>query len=265
MPMTSGYAPVQGGRLYYEVAGTGAPVVLIHAGLWDSRIWDAQWDAFARRHTVIRYDLRGFGRSDRFERPFSARGDLAALLEHLHVPSAALIGASIGGALAIDFALERPGMVDALVLVASGLSGDETPDDEETLRLVGEAQQAFEAGDLERTVDAELRIWAPLRTEPDVEHRIREIAQDNRHELTLDWKLSAELDPPAAERLGQIGVPTLVVLGERDAAVMNVIGDKLANGIRGARKQVIAGADHLPNMRRPEEFNRIVLDFLESL
>jgi 3-oxoadipate enol-lactonase len=265
MPTSSGYTPVEGGRLYYEAAGDGPPVVLLHAGLWDSRIWDDQMDAFARHHTVVRYDLRGFGRSDRFEKPFSARDDLADLLAFLGLPSAALVGASIGGALAIDFALDRPHMVDALVLVAPGLSGDDTPDDEDMLRLFEEAEAAFKAGDLERTVDLELQVWAPLRTDPDVDRRIRGIAQENRHELTLDWKLSRPLEPPAGGRLGEIRAPTLLLVGDGDASVMEVIANKVVAGINGAHKEVIAGADHLPNMRQPEEFNRIVLGFLESL
>src|SRR6266480_2049232 len=131
-----GFLEVENGRLYFEVAGEGPAVVLIHAGLWDSRIWEDQFTAFADRHTVLRYDLRGFGRSSRFDRPFSARQDLADLMGFLGMERASLVGASIGGALAVDFTLERPEMVGALVLVGAGLSGDDTPDDEETTRVL---------------------------------------------------------------------------------------------------------------------------------
>jgi 3-oxoadipate enol-lactonase len=254
-----------GAKLYFEALGDGPPVVLIHAGLWDARIWDQQMDAFAQAHTVVRYDLRGFGRSDRFDHEFSARDDLADLLSTLSLPSSAIVGASIGGALGLDFALEQPEKVDSLVLAAAGLSGDDTPDDEAMIRLFDEAEAAFKAGDFERVVDLELQVWCPLRTDREVDRRIRDIAQDNRHELALDWKLSRQLDPPAAGRLDEVGAPTLVIVGDSDAAVMPAIAEKLVAGIRGARMQVIAGADHLPNMRRAEEFNAAVLAFLTEV
>jgi 3-oxoadipate enol-lactonase len=260
--MPEGFALVEGGRLWYEVAGAGPPVVLIHAGLWDARIWDGQMASFAGDHTALRYDLRGFGRSDRFDAPFSARDDLARLMDHVGLTRASLVGASIGGSLAIDFTLERPDRVDALVLVAPGLSGDDTPDTPEMEEIWARAQAAMEAGDLEGCVDRELEIWAPLRTDPAVDRRIRDIAQDNQHELTLAWGNSRALDPPAVQRLGEIAVPTLLVLGDSDAPVMETIADRIVAGIPDVRRAVIEGADHLPNMRRPEAFDRLVLEFL---
>ncbi|HEY3209714.1 MAG TPA: alpha/beta fold hydrolase [Actinomycetota bacterium] len=257
-----GFAPVEGGRLYYEVRGEGPSIVLIHAGLWDSRIWDDQMGAFAQRYRTVRYDLRGFGRSDRLTIPFSLRQDLTDLLAFLRIPSAALVACSIGGSLAIDFTLERPDMVDALVLVAPGLSGDDTPDDERTARLMKEAEQALETGQLEKLVDLQLQAWTPPANNPEVDRRIREIAMDNKHVDTLDWSLSRRLDPPAAGRLSEIHVPTLVILGDRDAPVMEVIVEKVASGIHGARKALIQDADHLPNMRQPDRFNQEVLAFL---
>lgn len=259
-----GFAPVEGGRIYCEVQGEGPPIVLIHAGLWDSRIWDAQMNAFGDRYRVIRYDLRGFGRSDRLTTPFSLRQDLADLMAFLDIDSAALVACSIGGSLAIDFALERPGMVDALVLVAPGLSGDDTPDDENTARLLAEAEKALQAGDLEKAVDRQLQVWTPLETDREVDRRIREIAMDNKHVDTLDWSLSRRLDPPAAGRLSEIRAPTLVVVGDRDAPVMEALANKVVADIPGARKVLISDADHLPNMRQPDEFNCLVLDFLDE-
>jgi len=246
------------------VAGSGPPIALVHAGLWDARMWDDQFAVFAHDHTVLRYDLRGFGRSSLPERPFSNLQDLADLMNQVGMPSAAVVGCSAGAALSLDFALEHPQMVDALVLVASGLSGDETPDPEDMQRTYQEVEAAVEAGDLERATDLELTVWAPLGTSDPVGRRIREIAQDNRHANQHDWTHSRRLDPPAAGRLGEIRVPTLVVVADRDAPVMQAIGSKLAAGIPGARKEVIVGADHLPNMRKPHEFNRLVLEFLNQ-
>jgi pimeloyl-ACP methyl ester carboxylesterase len=260
--MPEGFAPVENGRLWYEIRGFGPPVILIHAGLWDARTWDDQMEPFSRGHRVVRYDLRGFGRSDRFDRPFSERRDLAQLMDHLGLESAALVGASIGGALAVDFAIEYPNRVNALVLVAPGLSGDDTPDTDEMERIWKQAQAAKDAGDLEGCVDLELEIWTPLRTDPEVDRRIRHIAQDNRHELTLEWRHSQGMEPPAAGRLGEVRVPTLLILGDSDAPVMGTIADRIVAGIPGTTRAAIPGADHLPNMRRPAEFDRIVLEFL---
>jgi 3-oxoadipate enol-lactonase len=236
--------------------------VLVHAGLWDARMWDDQFAVFAHEHTILRYDLRGFGRSSLPDRSFSNIQDLADLMAGLGMESAAVVGCSAGAALSLDFALEHPEMVDALVLVASGLSGDDTPDPEEMQRIYQDVEVAVEAGDLERATDLELTVWAPLGTSDPVGRRIREIAQDNRHANEHDWTLARRLDPPAAGRLGEIRVPTLVVLADQDAPIMQTIGSKLAEGIPGARKDVIVGADHLPNMRKPDEFNRLVLEFL---
>jgi 3-oxoadipate enol-lactonase len=263
--MSEGMAPAEGGRLYYEERGEGPGVVLIHAGLWDSRIWDAQMEPFAERHRVVRYDLRGFGRSEWPSVPFSFRQDVADVMAHAGLTRAALVGASIGGGLAIDVALERPELVTALVLIAPGLSGDDTPDDERTASLMAQAEEATKAGDLDRAVDISLQVWTPLRTDPEVDRRIREIALDNRHVDTLDWSVVRRMDPPGAGRLGEIRVPTLVVAGDQDAPVIEIISDKIVAGIPGATKVVIEGADHLPNMRRPDEFNRVVLDFLATI
>ena len=262
----SGYAAVSdGGRLYWEEAGRGPAIVLIHAGLWDRRIWDAQMQPFAQAHRVVRYDLRGFGRSSRLEQPFSARQDLADLLSTLAIDRASLVGCSIGGGLAVDFALEFPRSVSALVAVCAGASGDPTEDDEATILVLEEAEALAAAGQVDRALELELDVWTPPGDDPAVDARIREVAFDNKAAETAQWSLSQRLDPPAFGRLGDVSVPTLVVAGERDAPVMGPVTDNLATGIIGARKVEVAGADHLPMMRRPQQFNRIVLEFLDSI
>jgi pimeloyl-ACP methyl ester carboxylesterase len=259
-----GFAPVNGCRLYYEIRGEGPAVTLIHAGLWDRRIWDDQMEPFAERHTAIRLDLPGFGRSEFPDRPFSTRGVIADLLGFLQLERTSVVGCSIGGQVALDLTLDRPDLVERLVLVASGMSGDDTPDDEATILVLDQAEEAFKVGDLERAVDLQLEVWTPLRTDPEVDRRIRDIAMDNQRVDTLDWSLAQRLDPPAAGRLGEVRAPTLVILGERDVPPMAVIGDKLAAGIAAATKVVMPDVDHLPNMRDPVAFNRIVLGFLDQ-
>lgn len=260
MTGTSGQVQVEGGRLYYERAGKGPTVVLIHAGLWDSRIWDDQFEAFAKRYDVIRYDARGYGRSDPPTGPYSDLDDLLALLVFQYVERASLVGMSAGGALAIDFTLANPEMVTELVPVASGLSGYEW-EDPGVAELDEEVARAVEAGEPERAVEISLEVWAPLTTSPEVDERIRRIAMENADVLRVPDELS-EPRAPAVERLGEIQVPTLVIVGEKDVGGIHAIANLLTERIPGAQKRVIAGADHVVNVRAPQKFNRLVLDFL---
>jgi 3-oxoadipate enol-lactonase len=130
----SGFAEVNGARLYYEIAGEGEPLVLVHAGIADSRMWDGQLAAFAHRYRVIRYDMRGFSRSGMVEGPYAHHEDLRALLDSLDIEHAFLVGCSIGGGTIIDFALQNPGRGRALVLVGSAVSGFETESDPRSSR-----------------------------------------------------------------------------------------------------------------------------------
>ena len=111
------------GRLYYEVAGESETLVLGHAGFVDSRMWDPQWDLLTQRYRVIRYDMRGYGKSDPAQGPRNRRRDLAELLQHLAVERCALLGCSMSGTIMLDFALEHPEMVTALMTASSAPSG----------------------------------------------------------------------------------------------------------------------------------------------
>jgi 3-oxoadipate enol-lactonase len=265
----SGSLELSEGSLYFEVVGEGPVVTLIHPGLWDSRTWDPQvpvlLDAAFR---VVRYDVRGYGRSSRLTgTPYSHVRDLAALLDFLDVSTTSLVGCSMGGAIAIDFTLEHPDRVAALVPVASGLGGFEALEEEDDWweSVNAPIEAAIEAGDLERAEDLRLEIWAPLGTQDEAGRLIRQIAFDNIHEMTMDETAEEELDPPAARRLGEIDVPTLVMIAEHDPPYMLRTGELIAHGILGARKVVVEGADHVVNLRRPMEFDATLLAFLDEL
>ncbi len=264
-PVTSetGFASVDGGRLWYEVAGEGAPVVLLHGGLWDARMWDDQFESLAERCHVVRYDLRGYGRSDRPEAEYSHSDDLAGLLTFLKIKRAALIGLSMGAAVAVDFALEHPDRVDALVLASPGLGGYEFSKD--LGRRYKKAEAALEKGDIQRAAELELQIWAPVRSATGPDLRIKEIAMDNAHQVALDPALRRHPDPPAVERLGEISVPTLVVSGDQDLPDVERIAELIMSRVPGARRAVMQGADHVVNMRRPADFTARVLGFLDHI
>ncbi len=256
----AGYVQVEGGRLYYERAGEGFPVVLIHGSLWDCRIWDDQFEAFAEHHDVVRYDLRGYGRSDPPKATYSDARDLRSLLGELGIERGAIVGSSTGGQLAVDFALEHADVVDAVVLVAPVLSGYAWEDAGIEL-LVSEVEKAIAEGDLAGAMDIELAVWAPMRADPEIDARIRRIAMDNLHLLRRSDTF-AETPPPAAPRLPELQAATLIVVGDRDLSEVQAIADLIEERVPGAHKHVIAGADLLVNVRKPERFNRLVLDFL---
>jgi pimeloyl-ACP methyl ester carboxylesterase len=264
--MSEGFVEVDGGRLFYEEAGSGQPVVFIHPGLWDRRTWDDQFLAFAEQFRTIRYDVRGYGKSSKPEREYSNVEDLRALLEELGVERAALIGCSMGGGIAVDFAVEHPERVWALVPVAAALSGVEETDEEREkwAPVVDRIMEAAGAGDIDRAVDLFMEIWAPLGTGDRSGQRIRQIARENPWAITDEGELAREIDPPALPRLSTIRASTLVVLGAQDLQDINQMWSQYGSRIPASRTVVLDGADHVVNMRQPEEFNRLVLEFLGS-
>lgn len=260
------FVEVPGGRLAYEVLGSGPNVTLVHPGLWDSRTWDPQVPVLVDAgYRVIRYDVRGYGRSSRLTgESYSNVRDLLAILDAAEVMQTALVGCSMGGGIAIDFTLEHPDRVWALMPVASDLGGFEPLEEEEDWWAEREApiEDAIEAGNLEGAEELRLQIWAPLGTDDPAGRLIRDIAFDNLHEITMDESAHEELDPPASHRLGEIDVPTLVVIAEHDPPFMRRIGDLIARGVLGAQKVTTEGADHVVNLQQPEAFDRTLLEFL---
>jgi len=265
--VTTGLADINGTQLYYEVAGAGHPLVLIHAGITDHRLWDDQFVDFARSYRTIRYDLRGFGQSPMPAAPYSMRDDLRALMDHLGVSRAHIVGLSIGGGIALDFALDYPDCVSALVLVASGVSG--TTPSEELQRQIAAIDAAEASEGVTAAVELELRLWVDgLRRSPDaVNPTVRERVREMNTAVFASPQpgTSQRLQPPATERLHEIQVPTLVIYGDGDISDVIASAALLTGGIVGARQVVIPGTAHVPNMEEPEIFNRIVQDFLTTI
>lgn len=270
----SGMADVNGAQLYYETAGEGHPFIMVHAGICDSRMWDAQFEYFANRYRVIRYDMRGFGKSTTPPGPTALREDLYGTLRFLGVERAYVMGCSMGGGAAIDFTLDHPEMVDALIPVCAGLSGfDPGAGFEDEYAQVSEQIEAAEkAGDLDLVNTLELGIFVSGRgrtreeVAPGVYEKVREMNGNNlarQHEL--EQAQFQRLNPPAAGRLAEIHAPTLIVEGELDERVTLLMGDALAAGITGARLVTMTGVAHVPNMEKPDEFNRLVEEFLSRL
>lgn len=256
-------------ELYSEVAGDGPGLVLLHEGICDSRMWDQQWDEYTRSHRVLRLDFRGYGRSPIERGTYASARDVLDLMDRHGFERTALIGVSLGGRVALEVALAAPNRVTALVLVGAGLPGHDWS--EEMKATWGEEEAALRAGDLEKAVDVVLRTWVagPGRELDEVDPAVRaEVAQMQRRAFELQLPLGDEDDEEllvedVAERLGEITAPTLVLAGEKDVPDIRLIAERLAREIPGAQEVSIANTAHVPSMERPEEFDRLVLSFLE--
>lgn len=262
-----------GARLYVEQQGAGEPLVLLHAGIADRRQWDDQLPDFASSFAVTRYDHRGWGRSEAPAGPVAFHEDLYALLSALGIERAHVLGISMGGTFAIDFALSHPQMVSSLILVDSWLSGFSVPASEAEQAIWAAFEAALNEGQLDRAneLETDLKLVGIYRTPDMVDAQTRQRLRA-LHRPAFDRLAEREAmqpwlkpEPPSAERLGEISAPTLVVYGDLDVPAVPLIAAKLGSEIRNAEVVCMRGTAHVPNMEQPREFNRIVLDFLAKL
>lgn len=263
------FASSDGELAYRDTGGTDLPVVLLHAGFLDHTMWDEHIPALAKEFRVIAPDARGHGRSANASRPFRQADDLAELLHHLGAGPAVLAGVSMGAVIAVGTALEHPDLVRALVI-----SGGGTDDREFTEPWSKQAQaaqfQALAAGDIEAWHDAS-DAWAhgPERprqaVRPEIYTRLREMRQ-----RTISKHTPGEADHhvPVGDlgaRAGRIAVPVLALNGAQDAPELRAMAESVARTAPRGRTVMINDAAHFPNLERPEEYTRILTDFLRSL
>ena len=269
----SGYAEIEGVHLYYEMEGKDADLVLVHAGCTDRRMWDKQFSVFARHYRVLRYDMRGYGKSTLNTGPFSNRNDLHHLLEFLDIPKAHFVACSIGSQTTMDFALEHPEKIASLTLVSPAVSGYpyEGPPPQHLLDLIA----ARQSGNFEQAAELQAQIWADgfkrnlNQVNAQVHELVRQMSLDalnNQIDAIREtgFLMEEPLQPPAMDRWEQIAVPTLTIAGDLDDDTVMAIADLLATRI-GALKAIIHATAHLPNMEKPDEFNQIVLEFLRQM
>jgi pimeloyl-ACP methyl ester carboxylesterase len=264
----TGQADINGAQLYYEVKGAGQSLLLLHAGVADCRMWDAQFEAFSKAYQVIRFDLRGFGRSNMPSGSFANVEDVRALLDFLQLKRVTLLGISFGGLIALDFTLAYPEYVEALVLGAPSVSG--ASPSARIRQFWEEEEMALESGDIEGATELNLRLWVdgPQRTadqvSPAVRERVREMQMAIFKKEIADDIEEIALSPPAIGRLGEVAIPVQVLIGDLDLAEKRTVADRLVSEITGSRMAVIPGAAHMFNMEKPELFNQRVLDFLSE-
>jgi pimeloyl-ACP methyl ester carboxylesterase len=255
----------------YEIAGSGEPLVLVHAGIADRRMWDSQWDLFASRHRVLRYDARGYGESLPPTGSWSQYGDLLSLLDELGIARAHLVGASMGSGIVVEAALARPDAAASLVLVAPGGALYGAPSDD--LRAVWTAEvEALDRGDIDGAVEVNLRAWVdgpqrdPTAVDPAIRSAVARMQWDafELPEWDADDALETELEPPASARLGQLAPPTLVLVGGLDQAASLEAALHLEAAVPDVRYQSWPDVGHMLTVERPSEFGSVVVDFIAA-
>lgn len=264
----SGTLETNGARIYYEVEGSGPPVVLIHAGVANLRMWDDQVPALRDAYRVIRYDTRGYGRTETDAVEFSNRADIAALLDHLGEASAHVVGFSRSGSIALDFALEYPDRVRSLVVGAGGISGYQSPDASPEEDFEAE-EKLYESKDWEGLANWEADYWGNgpgQRADrvPEVRAKIYDWEVTNYRAEKEEGKPQV-LDPPAAGRLGELRVPLLVILGTLDEPGTSGSMRHLAEAVPHARLEVFEGVAHMLNLELPDRFNALLREFLDEV
>ena len=234
----------------HDVRGSGPAVLLVHEGVADRRMWRHQIPVLEPNHTVVAVDLRGFGETPHASGPFSHVEDLREVLDELGIERAAVVGGSLGGRVALELALAHPDRVSRLVLCPPALPNWEWSP---VVKAAWQAESdAYEAGDLDRATEVNVELWL-VRT-----------MQRHAFELPEPDPFGPEtkLDPPTSRRLGEVGVPTLLVVGDEDVPDFGAIAERLSRELPDARLVVIHDAAHVVALERPEEFNPVLVEFL---
>ena len=263
---TSGYADVNETKLYYEMAGTGAPVVLLHGLSLDTRMWDGQFATLAADYRVVRYDARGHGKSvPAPDAPYSNSEDLCGLLDCLAIERAHLVGLSMGGRTVIDFIVDNPDRALSLVPVDAAFGGfHPITNIRDRLGVI-----ITTANDI--SVDAALDLWmadelfGPAVDNPVSAGPLKEIVGAYSGWHWTSGVKGLDSDQSAIQSLGSISVPTLVIVGELDLPDFRATADVMAEKIPGASKVVMPGVGHMSNMEDPAGFNTILRDFLSRI
>ncbi len=266
MNVRQDFANVNGTRLYVESTSSGRAVVLIHGFTLDSRMWDDQFLPLTQHFQVIRYDLRGFGRSAvPTAEPYSHEADLGGLLDQLGVVQAHLVGLSKGGAVALNFALTYPTSTASLVLIDTVLPGY-------SWSAAGAArdelvwQRASEGG-----IPAAKESWlahplfAPAMVNTAVATRLSQIIHDYSGWHFVNQNNELGLNPPAAQRLPELALPLLAIVGELDLPDFRGITAQICQGVPKAQQLILPGVGHMANMEAPAEVTQAITTFLLGL
>lgn len=248
--MKTGFFEFNKGKLYFEVVGEGEPVVFVHGFTLDHRMWKPQVDEFSKKFKVITYDLRGFGKSSTPEDKHSHHEDLKALLDHLGVPEAHIVGLSLGGEIALDFAVSYPDMIKTLTLVDSSLGGYKSTVDWNVHSELG----------LNKARENWLNHQVFNKTIENIEATLllKQIVSDYSGWHWFNSDLREKVSPSTIEQIQNIKVPTLIMIGEYDLSYFKDIAVILNNKISNSKKIIIKNSGHMSNLENIEQFNKTI-------
>jgi 3-oxoadipate enol-lactonase len=263
--------PVPGGHLHAVADGEGPPILLVHAGIVDSRAWDPLVPHLVDAgHRLIRYDTRGFGRSTTDDIEFSNRADLQAVLDAFGVDRAAFVGNSRGAMIALDTILESPQRAVAFAWVGGGIGGYEAEPTPEELAVFERMEAAEEAHDAAAVADIDVAAWVDGIGQP--AGRAPAWIRDAVHEMDLPLYAPDRvmgrpipLDPPADGRLGEIRIPVLAVVGALDSSTTRSAAVRLEEAVGGARRVVIPDVAHMVGMEVPERLAALILELVRPV
>lgn len=256
--------------VYYERHGKGAPLLLLHAGLQDHRMWAQQVEALAAQYEVITPDLPYHGQTTGLDTTLLAADVINLLLDSLGIPRASVAGLSMGSMVALDFVIAHPARVDKAVLMAPGLNGYERDHVLDSLSMAWDARfdQALQEKDTVRAAVEFTKTWATgiyrsgdSLQAPFYQYVYRTTLVNLRKHKLAGWP-RLQRHPPAIDGLGTIQAPVLIIDGDKDLPLIGACSDYLARHIRGARRVKLKGVAHMLNLERPAEVNKLLLDFL---
>jgi pimeloyl-ACP methyl ester carboxylesterase len=259
-----------GAMIAGEADGFGLPVVFLHAGVADRRMWARQMEqcADAGYHSIA-YDRRGFGETEAPDEPFSHLDDLEAVLDQLGIHAAVFVGCSMGGALAIDFAVANPNRTVGLVLVGTALSGAPEPEIEDEIEpLVTALEYAEDRGHLDSVNKIEAHLWldGPLSPNGRVTGDVRDLILDMNGRALAKPKLTHEEEPdPVIDRLNLITAPVLLMVGDLDFPHIIERHAELEDTFENVFALTIEDTAHLPSLERPDLFDPLLLEFLDAV
>jgi pimeloyl-ACP methyl ester carboxylesterase len=278
--ITKKYIDIGDAYFYYEIAGKGVPVILIHGHSVDCRMWDAQFTELAKRYKVVRYDMRGYGRTDMpvEGQKFLHAEDLHELMWFLGIPKAHLVGLSMGSSVAVDFMALYPEQTLSLTVAAGGIRKSTVPEDanaSQKARIEAEERRkkldSIEAVK-KQGIEAYKKQWLEFVLSVCGPHKSR--IQPKLQQMINDWSAWQalhveppwELDPPVTMQLKaqKPDIPVLVMVGKYDSPNTISSQEALMDILPNARRYDFADAGHFPNMESLEEFNKALTEFLAS-
>lgn len=264
---STGFAPAGKTQIYFESVGQGRPVVFVHAGVADSRMWDPQFDDVPEGFRFVRVDLRGFGQTRIPKEEYTDCEDVLAVMDHLEIDKAVVVGCSIGSEVALDLSAFATYRLSGLVLIGASAPGYDPPSSDYRSPQWPAAVEAFDAGNWRRAAELEAEIWLAGRdralsdVDPDL---LETFVEMDIGALKTESKRDRHRKAPQLEALPHIGIPTLVVVGEHDLPQLIEASEHLEETIENAMRVVIADAAHLPSLEQPEQFNKALVSFLRQ-